>query len=154
MDLSIGELSRRSRLPSPTIRYYEQMGVLPPAPRLSGRRVYDESTVGRLLVIAFAKEAGFTLREIRQLFNGFASETPAGLRWQKLATEKLAEMEALTVRVAAMKELLREALRCGCVELEACGALFRERGHGRHLTGAGGVASTGKRRPTQRARRR
>jgi DNA-binding transcriptional MerR regulator len=46
-----------------------------------------------------AKEAGFTLREIKQLINGFASETPAGARWQKLATAKLAEMEALAARV-------------------------------------------------------
>jgi hypothetical protein len=36
-------------------------------------------------------------------------------------------MEALAARIDAMKELLREALRCGCVELEACGKLFRER---------------------------
>ena len=80
-------------------------------------------------MIAFAKEAGFTLREIKQLFNGFASETPAGVRWQKLATAKLAEMEALAVRVEAMKELLRVALRCGCVELDSCAELFRANGH-------------------------
>jgi DNA-binding transcriptional MerR regulator len=66
--------------------------------QISGRRVYEEGTVDRLLVIAFAKEAGFTLREIKQLFNGFAAETPAGVRWQKLATAKLAEMEALAAR--------------------------------------------------------
>jgi MerR family redox-sensitive transcriptional activator SoxR len=127
MEWSIGELSRRSGLPSPTIRYYEETGLLPRAARVSGRRVYDEAIVDRLLVITFAKEAGFTLREIKQLFNGFASETPAGKRWQKLATAKLAEMEALAARIEVMKKMLHEALRCGCVELESCGALFRER---------------------------
>lgn len=127
MNLSIGELSRRSGVSSPAIRYYEELGLLPRVPRVGGRRVYDHSAVDRLVVIAFAKEAGFTLRQIRQLFDGFAGDTPAGVRWQKLATEKLAEMEALAVRVAAMKELLREALRCGCVELESCAALFRQR---------------------------
>ena len=131
MELSIGELSRRSGLSSPTIRYYEERGLMPRAPRAGGRRVYDESAVDRLLVITFAKEAGFTLREIKQLFNGFASETPAGVRWQKLATAKLAEMEALAARVDAMKELLRVALRCGCVELDSCAALFREIGPAR-----------------------
>jgi MerR family redox-sensitive transcriptional activator SoxR len=129
MDLSIGELSRRSGVSASTIRYYEEMGLMPRAARVSGRRVYDTASVDRLQVIAFAKEAGFTLREIKQLFNGFASETPAGMRWQKLATSKLAEMEALAARVEMMKALLREALRCGCVELEACGELFRTRGH-------------------------
>jgi hypothetical protein len=56
--------------------------------------------------------------------------TPAGARWQKLATAKLAELEALAARIDAMKKLLREALRCGCVELGACGKLFRARATG------------------------
>ena len=78
-------------------------------------------------MITFAKASGFSLREIRQLFDGFASDTPAGVRWQKLATAKLAELEALATGIEAMKKFLRGALRCGCVELEACGKLFRRR---------------------------
>ncbi|HKR64654.1 MAG TPA: MerR family transcriptional regulator [Thermoanaerobaculia bacterium] len=127
MEMTIGELAERAGLAASTIRYYEEVKLLPRPARESGRRVFDEATLDRLLVIAFAKEAGFSLREIRQLFDGFASETPAGVRWQKLATSKLVEMEALAARIEAMKALLREALRCGCVELDACGKLFRSR---------------------------
>ena len=125
--MTIGELAERAGLAASTIRYYEEMGLLPRPARASGRRVFDEETLDRLLVITFAKEAGFSLREIRQLFDGFASNTPAGVRWQKLASAKLAEMEALAARVDVMKKMLREALRCGCVELDACGKLFRSR---------------------------
>lgn len=128
MEMTIGELASRAGLAASTIRYYEEVKLLPRPARASGRRVFDEATLDRLLVITFAKEAGFSLREIRQLFDGFASDTPAGVRWQKLATAKLAEMEALAARIEAMKQLLREALRCGCVELDACGKLFRGRG--------------------------
>lgn len=137
MEMTIGELAERAGLAASTIRYYEEVKLLPRPARASGRRVFDETTLDRLLVITFAKEAGFSLREIRQLFDGFASDTPAGVRWQKLATAKLAEMEALAARIDAMKQLLREALRCGCVDLDACGKLFgargagTERGHGR-----------------------
>jgi DNA-binding transcriptional MerR regulator len=127
MEMTIGEVARRSGLAASTIRYYEEAGLLPPPARLSGRRVFDEQTLDRLLVITFAKEAGFTLREIRQLFDGFASSTPAGVRWKKLAAAKLEQVEALALRVETMKQLLREALRCGCVELESCGKLFRQR---------------------------
>jgi MerR family redox-sensitive transcriptional activator SoxR len=126
MEMSIGDVARHAGVAASTVRYYEEIGLLPRAARASGKRVFDQQTVDRLLVIAFAKEAGFTLREIRQLFTGFASATPAGSRWQKLATAKLAEVEALAARIEAMKELLREALRCGCIELETCGQLFRE----------------------------
>lgn len=128
MEMTIGELASRAGLAASTIRYYEEVKLLARPARASGRRVFDEATLDRLLVITFAKEAGFSLREIRQLFDGFASDTPAGVRWQKLATAKLAEMEALAARIEAMKQLLREALRCGCVELDACGKLFRARG--------------------------
>lgn len=127
MEMTIGELASRAGLAASTIRYYEEVKLLPRPTRASGRRVFDEQTLDRLLVITFAKEAGFSLREIRQLFDGFASDTPAGERWKKLATAKLEEMEALAARVDAMKKLLREALRCGCVELDACGKLFRDR---------------------------
>jgi MerR family redox-sensitive transcriptional activator SoxR len=127
MGMTIGELAARAGLTASTIRYYEEIRLLPRPARASGRRVFDESTLDRLLVIAFAKEAGFSLREIRQLFDGFASDTPAGVRWKKLASAKLAEMEALAARIETMKLMLREALRCGCVELDACGKLFRNR---------------------------
>ena len=127
MEMAIGDLARRAGLAASTIRYYEEVGLLPPAARTSGRRVFDEQTLDRLLVIAVAKEAGFSLREIRQLFHGFASDTPAGVRWRTLATAKLAEVEALAARIDTMKQLLREALRCGCVELDACAQLFRAR---------------------------
>lgn len=127
MNLSIGEVAERSGFSTPTIRYYEEVHLLPRPARASGRRLYDERTIDRLQVIAFAKEAGFKLREIRQLFDGFASDTPAGVRWQNLATTKLEELDALTARIEVMKKLLREALRCGCVELDACGKFFQSR---------------------------
>jgi MerR family transcriptional regulator, redox-sensitive transcriptional activator SoxR len=126
-EMTIGQLAERAGVAASTIRYYEEVKLLPRPARASGRRVFEEATLDRLMVITFAKEAGFSLREIRQLFDGFASDTAAGARWQKLATAKLAEMEALERRIKTMKELLREALRCGCVELDACGKLFRGR---------------------------
>src|SRR5687768_15671832 len=99
MEMSIGELARRAGLTASTIRYYEEVGLLPRSARTGGRRVFDEPTLDRLMVIAFAKEAGFTLREIRQLFDGFASDTRAGVRWQKLANGKLADLDALAARI-------------------------------------------------------
>jgi MerR family redox-sensitive transcriptional activator SoxR len=130
MEMTIGELARRSGLPASTIRYYEQVGILPAPRRASGRRTYDEEASDRLRVVTFAKEAGFSLREIRQLFSGFGSTTPARERWQKLATAKLAELEALGARIDTMKRLLGDALRCGCIDLQACGQLLRERAPG------------------------
>jgi DNA-binding transcriptional MerR regulator len=144
MQMTIGELAKRAGLAASTIRYYEEVKLLPRPARASGRRVFDEATLDRLFVITFAKEAGFSLREIRQLFDGFASDTPAGVRWQKLAAAKLTEMEALAAQIEAIKQMLREALRCGCVELDSCGKLFRSRtAPGAMRRTAGGAGSDG-----------
>jgi MerR family transcriptional regulator, redox-sensitive transcriptional activator SoxR len=134
MEMSIGALARRSGLTTSAIRYYEQVGLLPAPRRASGRRLFDEPMLNRLLVVTIAKEAGFSLREIHQLFSGFATTTSASARWQKLAAAKLEEIEALEVRLDAMKHLLREALRCGCLELEMCGQLLRQRQDGERIS--------------------
>jgi DNA-binding transcriptional MerR regulator len=125
MEMSIGELSRLSGVPASTIRYYEEICVLARPRRTRGRRAFQEADLDRLLVVAFAKEAGLSLREIRRLFDGFASETSAGARWKTLAESKLAELDELTVKIEAMRKLLKDALRCGCIELESCGRLLR-----------------------------
>jgi DNA-binding transcriptional MerR regulator len=75
--LSISEVARHVGLRSSAIRYYEQLGILPPAERISGQRRYDRTVLYRLAVVQRARQAGFALDEIRALFFGFTSATPA-----------------------------------------------------------------------------
>ena len=66
--LSIGELSRRTRVNIETIRYYERIKMLPAPPRTAnGRRVYGPGDRRTLAFIRRARELGFTLGEIRAL---------------------------------------------------------------------------------------
>ena len=75
--MTIGELSRKSGIPSQTLRFYEREGILPAPSRIgSGRyRDFDESALRTLRFVNEAKEAGFTLRQIRELFD--AKDTTA-----------------------------------------------------------------------------
>ncbi len=118
--MTIGTVARQSGTAASTIRYYESIGLLPPAGRVNGRRRYDASTLQRLGVIAHAQQAGFTLGEIRELFFGFVAGTPPALRWEALAQRKLAELDLQVTRLRAMQDLLREGLRCGCLTIEQC----------------------------------
>lgn len=64
----IGELAARSSLTVKTIRFYEQVGVLPePARRESGYRDYDETAAARLQFVKAAQTAGLTLAQIREV---------------------------------------------------------------------------------------
>ncbi|MFL5841199.1 MAG: MerR family transcriptional regulator [Thermoleophilaceae bacterium] len=69
--LLIGELAQRAGLATPAIRYYESIGLLPEPYRVSGQRRYGDDTLKRLEFIAAAQHAGFTLREITELSDGF-----------------------------------------------------------------------------------
>jgi MerR family redox-sensitive transcriptional activator SoxR len=124
-DLSIGEVARQAGILASAIRYYEQAGLLPAPRRTGGQRRYDPAILDRLALIQFAQRAGFTIAEIRTLFEGFEEETPMSVRWQILAREKLAEVDALMDRAQRMRTLLGQALACGCLRLDDCARAVR-----------------------------
>lgn len=118
--LDIGEVARHAAIRPSTLRYYEQLGLLAPADRAGGRRRYDESVLRRLEVIAFAKEAGFTLGQIGDLLSG-PGHAIEGRR--ALTRRKLEEVNARIARAEAMRTLLEASLACDCRALEECPAV-------------------------------
>lgn len=126
-EISIGEVAKQAGIRASAIRYYESAGVLPTPQRVNGRRRYDSRVIERLAVIQIAQQAGFTVAEMRTLFNGFTPETPAPVRWELLARQKLAEVDALIRRAQAMKRVLEEELlRCRCLTLDECARCIRD----------------------------
>ena len=119
-ELRIGEVARRTGLRPSAIRYYEDCKLIAPSGRSGGSRRYDDRAVERLALIAFAKEAGFTLGEIRRLLSGFSEGTPASQRWQTLAQDKLIELDRAAERIETMRSILKRAIRCGCLDLDEC----------------------------------
>lgn len=66
--LTRGQLAVRTGCNIETIRYYEQIGLLPPPPRTAGgHRLYGEELCKRLNFVRRSRELGFTLEEIREL---------------------------------------------------------------------------------------
>lgn len=121
-ELTISQVAQQARLKPSAIRYYEQIGILPPATRVSGQRRYDTTTIYRLAVVQRARQMGFTLDEVRQLFFGFRPVTRASERWMRLSQRKLAELDALVHEIRQMKKLLRKVMsRCRCETLDQCG---------------------------------
>lgn len=118
--VSIGQVSRQTGVAASALRYYERAGILQKATRVNGRRVYDPTTIKRIDVLRFAQEAGFTLEEIKVLFHGFDARTPLSARWQKLARQKVEELDALSSKIHRMKAALELGLECGCFRIEDC----------------------------------
>jgi len=119
----IGEVARRSGLRTSALRYYERVGLLPRVQRRGGRRQYGEDVLLQLRVIQFAREVGFTLAQIRRLFDGKVYSA----RMRQLAKDKLVELDEVIAHAQEMKALLALALRCNCLSFEECGAFMEER---------------------------
>jgi len=110
----IGEAARVSGVKIPTIRYYEQVGLLPEPPRSEGnRRLYDEARLRRLTFIRHARELGFELAAIRTLLdlqdNPGQSCSPA----DSIARQRLQEVVARIERLQALKSELQRMI-AGC----------------------------------------
>lgn len=119
---TIGDVADRAGVPASTIRYYEQIELLPPAERVNGRRRYDETILQKLGTIRLAQQAGFTIAEIQMLLHHFPANTAPSERWQLMATEKLAELEERLKTIQSMKAILEHTLNCQCETMEECGA--------------------------------
>jgi DNA-binding transcriptional MerR regulator len=106
--LAIGELARRAGTAPSALRYYERIGLLPPAERAGGKRHYPPSSAERLALVRLCQDAGFTLKEIRQLL-------AAGTRrssWTRLAERKIAELDARIAEAQRARKLLEHAIDC------------------------------------------
>ena len=71
---TIGALAKAAGVSTPTIRYYEQIGLLPPAPRTTGgQRSYDNADLSRLTFIKQCRDFGFGIDQVRVLLKLFIS---------------------------------------------------------------------------------
>jgi MerR family transcriptional regulator, redox-sensitive transcriptional activator SoxR len=127
-DLAISDVARVFALRTSAIRYYEQIGILPPTMRKNGQRRYDNSVLFRLAVVQRARETGFTLEEIRELFFGFPPGTRPPKRWQQLSQRKIAELRNRMERLKLMETLLKRLENCRCDALDECGERILQQG--------------------------
>lgn len=126
--MKISELAERVQMVPSTLRYYERIGLLPPAKRVSGRRQYDESAIERLLAIRVAKQAGWELTEIKELLNGIEGRQAFSAQWAEAAERKLTEIDAQIIQLEQMKALVLKGIACACESLTACELVQAERG--------------------------
>jgi DNA-binding transcriptional MerR regulator len=119
-EISIEQVTRRTGLRPSKLRYYEEIGLLRPVRRVSGRRQYDESVLQRLALIQTGQQAGFTLAELGVLLNNVLDSDSGGAGWHELVDRKLKEMDALLRNIESMKRLLEDIMDCDDASLAEC----------------------------------
>ena len=110
--LMIGDLAKRTGTKVNTIRFYEEIGLMPEAARTSGgRRTYGEGQVRQLGFIRHARGLGFSVDEIRSLIALSANPEQDCHEAGAIARRHLASVEDRIARLTALREALSDATR-------------------------------------------
>jgi DNA-binding transcriptional MerR regulator len=114
---TIGEISKRTGVAASALRYYEDVGLLDPTPRVAGQRRYGPEAVDSVGMIVLLRDIGFSLAEIKMFVN------PRGRSrndWRDLARRKLAELDEHISKAEIGRGALQHALRCQQEDLRDC----------------------------------
>lgn len=119
---SIGDAARRSGVKVPTIRYYEQIGLLQAASRTaSNRRLYDQADLRRLSFIRHARELGFDVEAIRTLLTLQDSPDQSCAQADEIAKARLVEVDRRIASLNALRgELQRMVQECATGRICDC----------------------------------
>lgn len=113
--LTIGKLAKAADVKVPTIRFYEQIGLLPEPERTdSDRRLFDAPAVARLAFIKHARQLGFPIEAIRTLLDLADHPERDCNDANALALEQLVAVEAKIAQLQALRIELRRMVDAGC----------------------------------------
>lgn len=129
--LSIGTLAKRTGTKVQTIRYYEQIGLMPePGRSEGGQRRYGAAEFDRLAFIRHSRQLGFSLEAIRELLDLSDSPERSCAQVDAVARKQLHEVEARIARLEALRvELQRMIGECRADRVANCRILEVLRDH-------------------------
>jgi DNA-binding transcriptional MerR regulator len=121
-NVPIGEAARQSGVKAPTIRFYEQIGLLPAPPRSEGnRRQYNGNDLRRLTFIRHARELGFEIDAIRTLLSLQDQPGQPCAAADEIARARLVEVQQRIASLTALKaELKRMIASCAHGTVDQC----------------------------------
>ncbi len=131
--MNIGQASHASGLPAKTIRYYEDIGLVEPARRDNGYRVYSDGHLHNLRFLARARSLGFSIHDCRKLLSLYEDRNRASADVKEMAQahiasieEKIAQLEGMKTTLAALVAACHGDERPECPILDDLGGLAHD----------------------------
>jgi len=121
VDVTIGTLAERTGCSVPTIRYYEEIGLIPAAKRRpSGHRVYQADSEALLTFIRQCRDFGFPIEQVRELVSLSQSQERDCFETLEIAKAHLTAVRAKMAELRALDRSLSRFVR-SCTEMCAGG---------------------------------
>jgi MerR family redox-sensitive transcriptional activator SoxR len=119
--LGIGEVAERSGVSVPTVRFYEEQGLIGSVRNAGNQRRFERHVLRRIAMVRAGQRFGLTLAEIRDALSPLPVDHPptkrdwatVSRRWHDRLTEQI---EALT----AVRDTVTSCIGCGCLSLATC----------------------------------
>ncbi|CDN53836.1 Cu(I)-responsive transcriptional regulator [Neorhizobium galegae bv. officinalis bv. officinalis str. HAMBI 1141] len=119
--LTIGAIAKASGVTTPTVRFYEEIGLIPKARRsIAGQRYYEEPDLSRLTFIKQCRDFGFSIEQVRVLLDLSISTERDCVETRDIAQthldevrRKLDELKALETRLAGFVKRCNDACAGG-----------------------------------------
>ena len=135
--LPIGEVAARSGVSVPTVRFYEERGLIRSERNAGNHRRYRRHTLRRIAVVRAGQRFGLSLTEIGEALATLPDDHPPTKRdWERLSA---AWHDALTERIEAMTRVrdgLTDCIGCGCLSVTSCPIYNRDDAHATDGPGA------------------
>ncbi|MEJ2120431.1 MAG: Cu(I)-responsive transcriptional regulator [Alphaproteobacteria bacterium] len=112
--MNIGEVAGKSGVPAKTIRYYEDVGLIPPARRTeSGYRDYDDRDLATLRFVQRARSLGFSVKDVGALLALWHDNARASAEVKALAADHVSEIDRKLAELKSMRRTLVDLMeRC------------------------------------------
>jgi len=128
---SIGQLSKQTGVKIPTIRYYEQMGLIDAPERSEGnQRRYTREGLSRLSFIRHSRDLGFSMEDIRGLLElSQHPEKPCGDA-HNIAVQHLKDVQDRIAKLRRLERELKRISKCDADNVADCAVIETLADHG------------------------
>ncbi|MDX3806492.1 redox-sensitive transcriptional activator SoxR [Bosea thiooxidans] len=121
MELSVGEVARRSGLAVSALHFYEAEGLIRSHRTAGNQRRYAREVLRRVAIIKVAQRAGIPLKTIREAFKALPQErTPTVADWTRLSSAWKLELDRRIERLTHLRDHLTGCIGCGCLSVKDC----------------------------------
>lgn len=137
MELSVGDVARRSGIAVSALHYYESRGLIRAERSGGNQRRYRRDVLRRIAFIRAAQQVGISLEEIAAALALLPEQrTPTKSDWSRLSRRWREQLDARIVALTELRDTLSGCIGCGCLSLQACRLYNQDDQLGRGGTGA------------------
>ena len=110
--MNIGDAATQSGLPSKTIRYYEEIGLIKPARTDNGYRDFSGTDLHKLRFLGRARGLGFSIEDCRTLLGLYEDTDRESAQVKAIAQDHLAQIDDRIAQMMSMRETLAHLVTC------------------------------------------